>query len=135
MDEYEKSGHPMNRVNVFKYHDSKPMPECISYIKSQFSSYKNVSVAINLFEPAQYIPYHTDNYEKYIEINDVKIESIVRGIVMLEDSSIGQIFHIEDDCFGKWEAGKTFLWDYNVPHTFYNLSTKKRYAIQITAIK
>jgi hypothetical protein len=33
MNEYEKSGHPMNRINVFKYHDSKPMPECISYIK------------------------------------------------------------------------------------------------------
>jgi hypothetical protein len=132
MNECKKSGHPMERINVYKYHDCKLMPESIKYVKEKFNCYDNVSVAINLFKPAQYLPYHIDNYQKYIEIYNVKLESIIRGIVMLEDSCPGQIIHIQDDCFCKWNAGDCFFWNYNVPHTFYNFSTKNRYSIQIT---
>ena len=135
MEEYKKSGHSIEKINVFKYHDYNPMPECIDYIKSNFNMYENVSISINLFNPSQYLPYHVDNYDHYLKMYDIQIENIVRGIIMLEESVPGQIFHIEDDCFGKWDAGTTFLWDYNIPHSFYNLSTKKRYAIQVTATK
>ena len=62
----------------------------------------------------------------------MKPESIVRYIVMLEDSSPGQIIQLEKNCIGTWRAGDCFGWNYKDLHAFYNFSRKDRYAIQVT---
>ena len=53
-------------------------------------------------------------------------------MVMLEDSSPGQILQIDDVCHCKWKA----LLYRNTKHlmNFYNMSMIDRYAIQVTGV-
>ena len=132
IQEYMKAGHNFYNMSMYNYFESSPMPEFVNYIKSNFSHFKNVSAAINLFKPGQYLPYHVDRFEKYKKFNNIVDEQIVRVIVMLEDSVPGQISHICDSAFGLWNAGDWFQWDAADYHTFYNLSLHNRYAVQLT---
>ena len=54
---------------------------------------------------------------------------------MLEDSVPGQMMHIKDTIHHTWVAGDVFGWIGDEMHTFYNMSLKDRYAIQITGIQ
>ena len=130
--DYMKAGHNFYNMSMYNYFEPNPMPEFVSYVKSHFSHFKNVSVALNLFKPGQYLPYHVDLFEKYKKFNKLVDEQIVRVIVMLEDSQPGQISQVGDSTIGVWSAGDWFQWDAADYHTFYNLSLHERYAVQIT---
>lgn len=130
--EYMQAGHNFYNMSMYNYFEPNPMPEFVETIKSQFSHFKNISAAINLFKPGQYLPYHVDLFEKYKKFNNIVDERIVRVIVMLEDSVPGQISHVGDSTIGVWRAGDWFQWDAADYHTFYNLSLHERYAVQIT---
>lgn len=130
--EYMKAGHNYYNMSMYNYFEPNPMPAFVNYIKSQFSHFKNISAALNLFKPGQYLPYHVDLFERYKKVNNIVDEQIVRVIVMLEDSHPGQISHVCDSTIGDWRAGDWFQWDAADYHTFYNLSLHNRYAVQIT---
>jgi hypothetical protein len=67
-------------------------------------------------------------------MNDVNSENVIRCMVMLEDSSPGQILQIKDIAHCKWNAGDCFYWNHDEIHAFYNFGMKDRYAIQITGV-
>lgn len=133
VDKYVSCGHDKSHMTLYNCQEPNFMPTFLhDYVKPKFHFLNNVAVAVNLFKPGKYLPVHTDPLETYTKIYDVKIEKIVRYILMLEDSSPGQIIQIEGDCFGKWKAGDCFGWRGPQPHAFYNFSMKDRYAIQVT---
>jgi hypothetical protein len=133
--QYLNSGHSKEKLSMYKYHLPNPMPRCIDeYVIPHFTFLDKVAPAINYFKPGQYLPLHTDLYGKYVEINDVDSKNVVRCMVMLEDSSPGQILQIKDVAHCNWNAGDCFYWDYYDIHAFYNFSMKDRYAIQITGV-
>jgi hypothetical protein len=105
----------------------------LNYYKNSFSFLNNISLAVNLFKPGQYLPLHVDLYQRYKKIHNLDDNvKIFRIVVMLEDSVPGQILQIENNLIGNWQAGEWFGWVNCESHAFYNLSTVDRYAIQVT---
>lgn len=135
INQYVNSGHQRSMISLYNYHEPNPMPNCIrEYIRPQFNFLDHVAIAVNYFKPGQYLPLHSDTYEKYIRVYSVNEKDIVRVILMLEDSSPGQIIQIKDLCTSSWKSGDCFSWKYDDLHAFYNFSMVDRYAIQVTGI-
>jgi hypothetical protein len=132
IEDYVSCGHKEDNLTIFKYKEPNPMPKCVyNYIFPNFEYLKNKSCAINLFNPANYLPYHKDSFEKYEEIFG-KSNNVCRYMVMLEDWSPGQILLIGDQSYSGWKSGDYYGWSREEPHSFYNMSNVKRYALQIT---
>lgn len=135
VNQYISSGHSKEKLSIYKYQLPNLMPTCVTeYIIPQFTFLDKVAVAVNHFKPGQYLPLHTDLYGKYIELNEVNSEDVIRCMVMLEDNSPGQILQIKDAAYCKWKSGDCFYWNYDDIHAFYNFSMNDRYAIQITGV-
>lgn len=136
LSQFNNLGHSKDAMTLYNYFEPNPMPRCVNEIvKPHFSFLEKLSVAVNLFTPGQYIPYHYDYYTKYKEIFDIKeTDKIWRFIVMLEDGVPGQFIEIGDNVYSRWHAGDYFGWYDKEYHAFYNLSIKNRYALQITGI-
>ena len=135
VDQYVTSGHSREKLSLYNYHSPNPMPKCVDdYIVPHFTFLDKVAVAVNHFKPGQYLPLHTDLYGRYIELNEVDSENVIRCMVMLEDNSPGQILQIKDKCIGSWKSGDCFYWNYDEIHAFYNFSMNDRYAIQVTGV-
>jgi len=133
--QYLDSGHNKEKLSMYKYQLPNLMPDCINeYIIPHFNFWDKVAAAVNYFKPGQYLPLHTDLYGKYVEINDVDPDKVMRCMVMLGDSSPGQILQVKDTAYCKWKAGDCFYWTYNEIHAFYNFSMRDRYAIQVTGV-
>jgi hypothetical protein len=133
--EYVNAGHERSMISLYNYHEPNIMPNFMfDYVKPQFYFLDKVCLAINYFKPGQYLPPHSDLYGKYLQVNDANPQKIVRFILMLEDSSDGQIIQIKKSCFGSWKSGDCFYWEYDDLHAFYNFSLKDRYAVQITGV-
>jgi hypothetical protein len=129
---YLDAGHSAEAMTLYNYFEPNPMPPSIEYICSYFTELKNVSVAVNLFKPGTYLPVHVDLYKAYKKHHNLTNEIIYRYVIMLEDGVDGQIISVGDDIYTKWEAGDVFGWKDCDKHTFYNLSTEDRYAVQLT---
>jgi hypothetical protein len=131
-NEYLSHGHSvdcMKIYNCFEYNLNFDFTE----IKNNFKFLENMSLAVNFFKPGQYIPLHSDRYEKYKKFHSISdTKNIFRIIIFLEDSDRGQILQIEDFTTGSWAAGDWYGWDNDKSHAFYNFSKKDRYAIQLT---
>mgnify|MGYP003653271452 CR=1 FL=1 len=135
LDQYAAVGHKMDSMTLYNYFQPNPFPSVVfDYILPQFEL-DHVGVAINYFKPGQYLPAHVDLYGKYSAVHKIEDEEITRVILMLEDSTIGQISQICDKTIGKWSAGDWFQWDSEDEHAFYNFSMKDRYAVQLTGTK
>lgn len=133
--QYLESGHSKEKLSIYKYQQPDPMPKCVDeYIIPQFYFLDKVGAAVNYFKPGQYLPLHTDLFGKYLEINSIGSENVIRCMVMLEDNSPGQILQVKDNCYSNWNSGDCFYWNYDEEHAFYNFSMKDRYAIQITGV-
>jgi len=133
--QYLDSGHNKEKLSMYKYQLPNRMPDCVNeYIIPHFNFWDKVAAAVNYFKPGQYLPLHTDLYGRYVEINDVDSNKVMRCMVMLEDSSPGQILQVKDVAHCKWKAGDCFYWTYNEIHAFYNFSMRDRYAIQVTGV-
>lgn len=135
VNQYANAGHNKSMISLYNYHEPNPMPNCVyDYIKPHFHFLNHIALAVNYFKPGQYLPLHSDLYEKYIKIYNTNNYDIVRFILMLENSCPGQILQIKDFCIGSWKSGDCFKWNSNDLHAFYNFSMKDRYAIQITGV-
>jgi hypothetical protein len=133
LDLYVSKGHVRKNISLYKYHKPNPMPSCVNdYIISHFNYLENLTVAVNLFKPGQYLPYHSDVYTRYKEIFDVKDKTISRTMIMLEDWQPGQVLCIDTYAYTNWVAGDCYTWHDYEQHTFINLSLFDRYALQIT---
>lgn len=134
LNEFASVGHSKMYMTLYNYFQPNPFPPVVfDYIVPQFDI-TNVSVAINLFTPGQYLPLHNDLYGKYKTFHGLKNQNIRRFVVMLEDSVPGQISQVCDETYGEWRAGDWFGWDNDDPHAVYNFSTVWRYGIQITGV-
>jgi len=136
IQEYLDLGYSEHSLSLYNYFEPNKMPSSVeSYIKPYFNFLENVSVAINLFRPGQFIPYHSDLYQRYCEVNQITdINSLMRCILMLEDGKPGQILEIENQAVVSWKAGDWFFWKGAEKHAFYNFSKSDRYAIQVTGV-
>jgi hypothetical protein len=134
LDQYEQLGHSRSNMTLYNYFEPNPMPVSIrDDILNNFPQLTNVSIAVNLFKPGQYLPTHVDLFEKYRSVHGLdKSADVARVIVMLEDSESGQISQACNQTFGEWNAGFWLQWEESDPHAFYNFSMKDRYAVQIT---
>jgi len=133
INDYLSVGHKRESLNIYKYLEPNSMPSCVhDYIFTWFSDLKDLTSAINLFKPASYLPYHSDSYTRYKELFNITSETIVRSVIMLEDWEPGQIILIENQSFSGWKSGDCFCWENDTKHSFYNMSLKDRYALQIT---
>jgi hypothetical protein len=136
LESYINVGHTVSSMELYNYFEPNPMPECIeNYIKPKFNFLKNIGIAVNLFKVGQFIPQHSDRYDRFKEVHNLSsIDSIVRYVVMLEDGLPGQILEIDNKCFSMWKAGDCFSWKNITLHAFYNFSKADRYALQITGV-
>jgi hypothetical protein len=133
IDLYVSKGHIKENIGLYKYHEPNPMPSCVNdYVISYFNHLENLAIAVNLFKPGQYLPYHSDVYTRYKEVFDVKDKTIIRTMIMLEDWKPGQILCIKSSAYTNWVAGDCYTWHDYEQHTFINLSLFDRYALQIT---
>jgi len=129
---YIEAGHLAQSLCLYNYFEPNPMPASIDYIKSKFDKLNNISIAINLFKPGQYMPIHYDRFDTYKKIHNLSNVSICRYMIMLEDHVSGQMLQIGNTVYNNWKAGAVFGWCNYDLHTFYNLSIKDRYAVQLT---
>jgi hypothetical protein len=132
IEKYAHLGHPIKSMSVYNCFDDK-IDIDKSYILEKFNFLNHLSIAINLFKPGQYLPCHRDLYQRYKTVHGLESsENIYRIILMLENSSPGQILQIEDRAIAHWSAGNWYGWkDFDL-HAFYNFSMENRYAVQIT---
>lgn len=136
IDDYERAGHFRQSMTLFNYFEPNPMPQVVHDHIVPYFGYNNASVAVNLFEPGQYLPVHSDLFGRYRQIHGLdKDIRIYRTIVMLEDSSPGQLIQVDDRAWAFWRTGWWIEWEGDTPHAFYNLSFHNRYAVQITGTK
>ena len=132
IQKYLDAGHSAEAMTLYNYFEPNPMPPSIEYICGYFPDLKNISVAVNLFKPGQYLPVHSDLYSAYKKHHCLTNETIYRYIIMLEDGVEGQMSIIKDKVHTMWKAGDVFGWKDCEKHTFINLSTEDRYAVQLT---
>jgi len=129
------AGHNRDQMCLYNYFEPNIMPSSVGYVKSKFEFLGNLTAAVNLILPGQYMPLHRDLYARWRHIHNVKdLEKIMRVIVMLEDNEPGQFFQIEDTVYNSWKAGDWYSWTGDTEHAVYNFSTKRRYALQLTGL-
>lgn len=134
--EFLDAGHKEEQMILYNYFDPNPMPDVVEVVRNYFNFLNPVSMAVNLCKPGQYLPYHYDLYAKWTEVFDIKdVNRIHRYIVMLEDSEPGQMIQIQDAVYAKWRAGDYVEWTGKTYHAIYNMSTKNRYALQVTGYR
>lgn len=132
---YVSSGHAESQMLIGNYYEPNPMPRGVDSIKQQWSQHLDqVAIGVNYFKPGWYLPMHDDPYTAYNRTFNPEQRSIMRAIVMLEDSVPGQIIQIGSGACGSWRAGQVFSWCDRDMHAFYNLSTQPRYAVQVTGL-
>ena len=132
LNQYLDAGHSRDQMTIYNYFEPNVMPSSVAYIKSKFK-YHNLTAAVNLIRPGQYLPIHSDIYARWKHIhNHTDIETIVRIIVMLEAAEPGQVLEVGSMTYANWRAGDWFSWIGTTPHAIYNMSLKDRYAIQLT---
>ena len=66
------------------------------------------------------------------DLFNIKKDSIVRAVVMLEDWQPGQIILIDNKSYSGWKSGEYWCWKNDTKHSFYNMSIFDRYSLQIT---
>jgi hypothetical protein len=127
------AGHSRDQMCLYNYFEPNIMPASVDYIKSKFNFLKNLTAAVNLVLPGQYMPVHQDLYLKWKTVHNITdTKKIMRVIVMLENNENGQFLQIEKNIYNNWLSGDWYSWVGETEHAVYNFSTKNRYAIQLT---
>lgn len=135
LNKYGIAGHNLSNITIWNYFEPNPMPDVVNQIKKHFD-YDVCSVAVNLTKPGDYLPLHSDRYNRWMKVFDVdNVNKICRHIVMLQDCVPGQMMQIRENIFTNWTCGSYYGWQGTDPHAIYNFSTEDRYAIQITGIR
>jgi hypothetical protein len=136
INQYFQSGHSLDHMCLYNFFDTDTaLPETTQQIRSLFPGLSCISVAINKFKPGQYLPLHTDLYQRYRMIHNLTTQQHIRRIViMIEDCVPGQISQYGRTAWGDWRAGDWFDWIDEFPHAAYNFSPVDRYTWQVTGV-
>lgn len=120
--------------NISVYMASNCDPNGISkYLSGQLGIY-NLHLYVNLLKPSQYLPMHTDDFQKYNERSYTQDDKKwYRFLIMLEDSQSGQRIESESNTWNYWKAGFFIRFEQEDHHAVYNFSSVDRYAVQVTA--
>jgi hypothetical protein len=96
--------------------------------------WKDVCTSYYRMMPGTILPTHSDTYNRYIELFDLKGEELMirRAIVFLEDWRPGHYAEYMDVPYTQWQAGDTVEWQYDTPHMAANMGFTPRYTLQIT---
>jgi hypothetical protein len=132
--QYVKAGHELSRMKTHHCFEHLGVPQSALDIRDRFGWLEHRAVAVNLMLPGDYLPLHGDLYGAYRSLKNLQDRIIERWIVMLHDSSPGQIIQIGDDVCAKWRAGDSFGWRNDDLHAAYNFSLQPRYALQVTGV-
>ena len=62
LNNFLDAGHNRNQMCLYNYFEPQVMPVSIDYVKSKFNFLSNLTAAINLVLPGQYMPLHRDLY-------------------------------------------------------------------------
>lgn len=137
LNEFAEKGHNFNNMIIYNYFEPNPMPTGVDVIKSYFEDkFDRVGVAVNMFTPGTYVPFHHDLYQRFKKVNNLSPDkNVYRFIVMLEDGAHGQMLQIGNQVHYQWKAGDYFGWIDGEIHASYNMSLHNRYAIQVTTVK
>lgn len=137
LGEFARLGHNFDNMILYNYFEPNQMPSGVQEVKEKFQKYFNcVGIAVNLFVPGTYVPFHMDLYQRFKKVNNItKEQDVYRFIVMLEDGKHGQILQVGESIYHRWKAGDYFGWKNDEIHASYNLSMENRYALQVTASK
>lgn len=128
------AGHNLNNMTIWNYFEPNPMPDVVQEVRKHFD-YEICSIAVNLMKPGDYLPLHSDRYERWMEVFGVSDNSkIKRHIVMLQDCVPGQMIQIRNNVYSNWSQGTYYGWQGEDQHAIYNFSTESRYALQITGL-
>jgi hypothetical protein len=117
------------------YDNRNPMPAWIDRFRKRFWHYKNLTFTFYKMETLEIMPEHVDHFNRYRELFNVKYESIVRILVMLEDWKPGHYLEIAGQGITSWVAGDYFIWEGDCPHAAANIGVESRYTLQITGTK
>tara|TARA_Y100000114_G_scaffold157225_1_gene188169 strand:+ start:2826 stop:3326 length:501 start_codon:yes stop_codon:yes gene_type:complete len=119
-------------INNDVYTLPNPMPKFIDTILEHFD-FDIKAPAFNRTPPGNVLPLHSDTYEVYSKVYNVKdLDSITRYIIFLEDSQPGHLMQIENEVWSTWSAGDYVSWQGTTKHAAYNIGSKQRYTLQIT---
>lgn len=99
-----------------------------------FFNLDEIVFSLSMYKPGMILPWHRDNYPTYSKNKGiVEPESIVRVMVLLEDSAPGHQLWIENKMYSG-PAGSWFAWQGRAKHMAANLGEVNRYVMQITGI-
>lgn len=83
--------------------------------------------------PGDVLPEHSDTYERFCFLHDIKdIAEIKRFVVFLEDWQSGHYFEIQGVPVVGWKAGTWVSWKGSTPHLAANMGQTMRYTLQLT---
>lgn len=99
-----------------------------------FSHLHNHVFAVSKMLPGMILPYHTDEYAYFRNVNNVTHSQIGRIIVYLEDWKPGHISEVGGKSISNWKQGDWIQWIGTTPHMVANLGFEDRYTLQITGI-
>jgi hypothetical protein len=99
-----------------------------------YENWKDIGTSYYRMDSGSSLPNHVDTYKKYIELFNLKGKehTIRRAVVFLEDRKIGHFAECENIGYADWIAGFTLVWEWNSPHSAYNMGFEPRYTLQIT---
>jgi hypothetical protein len=99
-----------------------------------FSHLHSHVFAVSKMLPGMILPYHTDEYAYFRNINNVTHNQIIRIIVFLEDWKSGHISEVNGRSITNWKQGDWIQWIGTTPHMAANLGLTDRYTLQITGV-
>lgn len=115
------------------YDNRNPMPQWVKNLEEIFGLYRQTYTFYKM-KTLEIMPTHSDHYETYCKLHDVKPADVYRVVLMLEDWKPGHYLEIDGVGYVNWKAGDWFRWKGDVPHAASNIGVEDRYTLQITGI-
>ena len=138
-----------NIMDVSKIDRNVP---CFFQIINYLNLTEDTQIRFNAQPPSQMIGNHTDGYKSFFDSvlgaditpdsyknvrweRKYEIDEIKRYIIFLDDWTEGQVFMTGKDAIVDWKAGDVFSFEWYIPHSTANASTKTRNLLVVTGIE
>jgi len=136
-EQWRTQGYRHEYVNGCVYNMGEPESWCkeqLGIITNKLNL-KNCGFSFYKMSTMEVMPVHSDHYETYSKVFNIKTEDIFRAIVFLQPWKSGHYFEIDNTPITNWIKGEYVLWQGDVPHMAANIGLEDRYTLQITGIK
>jgi len=98
-----------------------------------FFGWKDSGAALYQMNTGDILPTHRDHYLTYQRVFNITDTNVIwRAIVFMDDWQPGHYFDIDGKPIVDWQRGDYVAWNFDVPHTAFNMGTEPRYTLQIT---